>query len=51
MKLRVEEEYTDILYGVEVAIVRVVSEVPDLGDRMVLAEIDVLMTLYSAEIR
>ena len=51
MNARVEEEYADILFGIETAIVSVVSEVPDLVDKSVLAAIDALIALYTTEIR
>ena len=51
MNARVEEEYADILLSIEVAIVSVVSETPELVDRNVLAAVDALIALYSAEIR
>lgn len=51
MNVRVEEEYADILLGIEVVIVSVVSEAPDLVDRNVLAAVDALIALYSAETR
>ena len=49
MNVRVEEEYADILFGIEAAIVSVASETPELVDRNVLAAIDALIALYSFE--
>ena len=51
MNARVEEEYADILLGIELAIVSVASEAPDLVDKSVLAAIDALIALYTTEIR
>ena len=51
MNARVEEEYADILFGIETAIVSVASETPDLVDKSVLAAIDALIALYTTEIR
>ena len=51
MNVRVEEEYTDILLSIEKAIVGVASEAPELVDKNVLAAVDALIALYSAETR
>ena len=51
MNIKIEEEYADTLFGIEVAIVSVVSDAPELVDRNVLAAIDALIALYSAETR
>ena len=51
MNARVEEEYADILFGIETAIVNVVSEAPNLVDKNVLAAVEALIALYSTEIR
>ena len=51
MNARVEEEYVDILLGIEAEIVSVASEAPNLVDKNVLAAIDALIALYSTETR
>lgn len=51
MSARVEEEYAAVLFGIETAVVSVVSEAPDLVDKNVLAAVDALLALYSTEIR
>lgn len=51
MSARVEEEYAAVLFGIETAVVSVVSEAPDLVDKNVLAAVDALIALYSTEIR
>lgn len=47
--MRVEEEYIDVLQSIELAIVKVYQENPDISDYTVMRALEALIDTYSGE--